>query len=73
LTAVNITPNGGDNTGAVGAALNRWADIYCSNIHTGDIKMMNDWVIKEDWDGPNGIILVSPEGKKYKFIVEEIK
>jgi hypothetical protein len=73
LTAVNINPNGGDNSGKLGDTAIRWADIYCVNIHTGDIKMMNDWVIKEDWDGPNGIILISPDGKKFKFAVEEIK
>ena len=71
VSSPDIEPLGGDNTGKIGDTGSRWANIYCTNIYTGDIKMLNDWVIKEDWNGPNGIILISPSGKKYKFVVEE--
>lgn len=62
-----------DTHGSVGTASKRYGDVYAVNFHSGDLHMDNEWVITEDWTGTNGILLKSPEGKTYRFVLEEVK
>jgi len=72
ITCSDIDPLGGDNTGNIGGPTDRFANIYGVNIEAGDIGFKNGWRITEDWEN-GGLILLSPEGKRYKFILEEIE
>ncbi|RKY29209.1 MAG: hypothetical protein DRP74_09115, partial [Candidatus Omnitrophota bacterium] len=60
----------------------RWRNGYINNIYAnnvyasslvrvGDIELANGWKITED--DKYGIVLLSPNGKKYRFKLEEVK
>lgn len=64
-----------DNTRSNGVASRRWSDLYAVNVHAGDIHMENNWAITEgDKVGypDEGIMFVSPTGKKYKISMTEV-
>jgi hypothetical protein len=73
VSTASVQPSGGDNTGNIGGAAARFSNIYGTNIYSGDIIMLNDWVITEDWDGDDGILLRSPDGRTFRFLVEEVE
>ena len=60
-------------TSNLGSAVAKYNDVYAVNFHSGDVHMENGWIITEDWNGNNGILLKSPNGKVYKFALEELK
>jgi len=44
----------------------------CTNVlRVGDIELSNGWKIVED--DKYGLILVSPRGKRYRILLEEVK
>jgi len=71
LECDDIDPSG-DGNGDIGAPGNRFGNIYGVNIEAGDLGFMNKWRITEDWEN-GGLMLLSPDGKKYKFVLEEIQ
>jgi len=46
-------------------------DITANNVQVGDLNFKNNWKITEDLD--YGLVLVSPNGKRYRFRLEEIR
>ena len=59
-----------DNVKSLGSSSKRWANVYCVNLYSGDICLLNEWKITED--EKYGVVLVSPSGKRYRFKLEEI-
>ena len=59
-----------DNTKDLGSSSQRWAEVHCVNLYSGDIYLLNEWKITED--EKYGVVLVSPSGKRYRFKLEEI-
>jgi hypothetical protein len=70
-----VYPNA-DNTKDLGSASLRWNDIYGVTLHSGDIELDNKWRITEgDKVGhpEEGVMLLSPTGKKYKINMTEVE
>lgn len=71
-----LTPDA-DNTYDLGSDTLRWANIYAVNIYAstlvrvGDLVFSNSWRISED--ERHGLVLISPDGRKYRFKLEEIR
>ena len=42
----NILPDT-DNTRSIGSATNRLANLYVVNLYTGDVRLMNNWIVTE--------------------------
>ena len=63
-----------DNTWDLGSSSYRWANIYCVTLHQGDSVFANGWRITEaeKFGLGEGLILVSPDGKKYRFVLQEV-
>jgi hypothetical protein len=59
-----------DNTYTLGSSSARWANVYAVTTTIGDLGFTNGWRITED--EKYGLILVSPSGKKYRFILDEV-
>jgi len=68
--AQNLTPDA-DATRVLGSSTLRWSEAYLVAVTLGDLKFENGWAIKED--ERYGLVLVSPSGKKYRFVLEEVK
>ena len=66
MPSADITYSIGDNT-------HRLLNLYAQNVYSGDLRFENDWKIVEDWEGDNGLLLKSPNGKTYRFVLEEVK
>lgn len=63
-----------DNAYDSGSPTARWANIYCVTLHQGDSVFANGWKITEaeKLGLGEGLVLVSPDGKVYKFVLEEV-
>jgi len=65
-----------DNTYDLGSSSYRWANIYCVNLYASSLVQVGDLAFKNKWrfteDDKHGLILISPEGKKYRLKLEEI-
>jgi len=65
-----------DNAYDLGSSSYRWANVYGVNIYAsakvrvGDLEFENKWKFTEH--PKYGIVLVSPKGKKYRLVLEEI-
>ena len=77
----DVTP-ASNNAYDLGKDTLRWRNGYINNIYAnnvyasslvrvGDIELANGWKITED--DKYGIVLLSPNGKKYRFKLEEVK
>ena len=42
-----------------------------NTISVGDVVFRNGWVLTEDDE--HGLILISPEGRKYRMVLEEVR
>jgi len=63
-----------DNTVELGTDAKRFANIYMHNLYTGDLHLKNergDWTIIEEEDYLS--IVNNKTGKKYRFVLEEVK
>ncbi len=70
-----------DNAYSLGSSSYRWANVYAVNVYAdsvyatslvqaGDLLFKNGWRFTED---PRyGIVLVSPEGKRYRLVLQEL-
>lgn len=64
-----------DNTYRCGISGTRWSELRAVNVYTGDLHLDNGWTITEgDKVGrdKDEVILLSPAGKKFKFLVTEV-
>lgn len=65
-----------DITNDLGNSSHRWLNIWGQTIHSGDVQMENDWRITEGekvGHPEEGIMFLSPEGKKYKISMTEVE
>jgi hypothetical protein len=65
-----------DITNDNGNSTHRWLNLWAQTIHSGDIALDNGWKITEgDKVGrdKNEVLLISPEGKKFRFLTEEVE
>jgi len=64
-----------DNQYSLGNSSYRWASAYIVNLYTGDIKLMNNWVVTErDENGniiPNGVRILNDRGEEIFKITED--
>ena len=63
-----------DNKVDIGTEAKRFANIYMHNLYTGDLHLKNDrgdWTIIEEEDYLS--IVNNKTGKKYRFVLEEVK
>lgn len=75
LASNQITP-GTDNLIDSGSNTKRWANVWGTTIHSGDIELENSWRITEgDKVGhpEEGVMFLSPSGKKYKIMMTEVE
>lgn len=76
LTSGGDVRPGADNNQQLGTASFRWSDVYGVTIHSGDVHMENDWRITEGekiGHPEEGIMFLSPSGKKYKIAMTEVE
>jgi len=76
LRPTNLYPSSGDGTGELGSESLRWNLVRAVTVAPGDLKFDNGWVITEgDKIGkdPEGLFLVSPSKKVYKFQLIEVE
>jgi len=66
----DIIPKSGVSV-KIGTPESKISEIHTDTISVGDIKLSNGWKIVED--NEYGLILVSPRGKRYRILLEEIK
>jgi len=59
-----------DLTYDLGASNYRWNVVYAGSIASGDYVFANNWKLTED--EKYGVVLESPEGRRYRFLLEEI-
>jgi len=63
-----------DNTYDLGDTAKRWRNLYVVNAYIGDLNFENGWqIVEAEKVGlGEGLILVAPDGKKYRFKLEEV-
>ena len=63
-----------DNTYDLGTSTRRWANVYAVNVVQGDSVFDNGWRITEaeKLGLGEGLILISPDGRKFRFVLEEV-
>lgn len=69
---IPTTDNATDN----GNSSHRWANLWATTVHSGDVQMENDWRITEGFKvghPEEGIMFLSPEGKKFKIAMTEVE
>ncbi|MHA1410761.1 MAG: hypothetical protein ACTSQY_10730, partial [Candidatus Odinarchaeia archaeon] len=64
-----------DGTGKLGNSdSTKWAEIWCEDLYTGDLHLKNndgDWTIQE---GKSDLFIINNKtGKKFKFMMQEVK
>ena len=67
--------NGLDNTYDLGQSGGRWANIWGTTIHSGDIELENGWKVTEGeklGHPEEGIMFISPNGTKFKIAMTEV-
>lgn len=65
-----------DATNDNGNSTHRWANVWGATIHSGDIELENGWRITEgDKVGhpEEGVMFLSPAGKKFKIAMSEVE
>ena len=65
-----------NNSFSSGTASFKWSDVWGVTIHSGDIELDNHWRITEgDKVGhpEEGVMFLSPEGKKFKIAMSEVE
>lgn len=70
----DIRPNT-DISSSCGQSDHRFQHIWGQTIHSGDVQMENNWKITEGekvGHPEEGIMFISPEGKKYKILMAEV-
>ena len=71
---LNFVP-ASDNALNLGDANHRWKNVYCVNLYTGDIKLMNNWTVTErDENGniiKNGVRILNDKGEEIFRITED--
>lgn len=75
LASSQVTP-GVDNSIDSGSSSKRWANVWGATIHSGDVQLENNWRITEGekiGHPDEGIMFVSPSGKKYKIAMTEVE
>ena len=73
-TAGHVGPDA-DNTYTLGNAARRWSNLFTVISTVGDLVFANDWKITEGnlvGLSADELILVSPAGRKYRFVLEEV-
>jgi len=65
-----------DNSYDIGNSSYRWANVYAVNVYASELVQAGDLAFKNGWrfteDERYGIVLISPEGKKYRLVLEEV-
>jgi len=65
-----------DNTYKLGNSSSRWSEVHAVKVYAstlvrvGDLLFANGWRFTEDYR--HGLVLVSPSGKKYRLVLEEV-
>ena len=60
-----------DNAYDLGSSSYRWRNVYAVNVSTGDLMFGNGWRIVEDDE--HGLVIVSPDGKRFKLNLTPIE
>jgi len=71
----SMTPSS-DSAFDIGSTTYRWRNVRAVNVYASSLVQVGDLVFANGWrfveDEMHGIILISPDGRKYRLRLEEV-